>query len=555
MSALPAVIWRLTPRWRLLLALLLLLPLLLRLGAAPLFDVDEGAFSEATREMFAHGDFGFTTLNGEPRFDKPILIYWLQALSVSMFGLHEWALRLPSVLAAWGWALAVVQFARPRLGEGVAWLAGVFTVTSVGVLAIGRAATADGLLNLLLALATLDAWRYLESVAAGVPRRAPLMRLYAWVGLGLLTKGPIAVLVPGAVSLLYCLSTRRFADWRRAVLDWRGWLLTLAIALPWYAYALQRHGQAFIDGFFVKHNLARYGGTLEGHGGSVGYYFVLLPLLLLPWSGLVALVIARMRTLWGEPLARYSLLWVGFVLVFFSFSGTKLPHYVLYGATPCFLLAAQQAVQLDRAPRWARVVALGGVLLLLALAAGLPSIMARLASTTSDPLYRTLLDGATSPSGGALRVAAVLAAVLFIAAWWVRRAMPQTPAVLALGCVMAALVVSGTLVPWLGQLLQAPVRQAGWAAREALKLPSAIPGRAAPALPAPGLPPIVQWGVRMPSFALYARAETPQWPGEQPLPAGVLALARADKLPAAHPYEILYAQRGYVLLRGVGAGR
>src|SRR5690349_9512215 len=76
-------------------ALLLGLPFLLRLGAAPLFDADEGAFSEATREMLASGDWGHTTLNGAPRFDKPILIYWLQALSVSALGLHEMALRLP----------------------------------------------------------------------------------------------------------------------------------------------------------------------------------------------------------------------------------------------------------------------------------------------------------------------------------------------------------------------------------------------------------------------------------------------------------------------------
>ena len=66
------------------------------LGAAPLFDVDEGAFSQATLEMFERGDFLSTYLNGEPRYDKPILIYWLQASSVKSFGFNEFALRLPS---------------------------------------------------------------------------------------------------------------------------------------------------------------------------------------------------------------------------------------------------------------------------------------------------------------------------------------------------------------------------------------------------------------------------------------------------------------------------
>lgn len=568
-------LWPLSPRQRLVLgAVLLALPLLLRLGAAPLFDVDEGAFSEATREMLASGDFGFTTLNGEPRFDKPILVYWLQAASVALFGLHEFALRLPSALAAWLWALVVVQFARPRLGEKAAWLAGVFTVSSLGVLAIGRAATADGLLNCLLALATLDAWRHLESGS-----RPALMRMYGWVGLGLLTKGPIAVLVPGAATLLYCLTTGgfpgRWRDWARSAFDGRGWLLTAVIALPWYAYALHRHGQAFIDGFFVKHNLARYSGALEGHGGSGAYYLVLLPVLLLPWSGLLPLVLARVKTLWAEPLMRFCLLWAGFVIVFFSFSGTKLPHYALYGATPCFLLAARCVAE---APRWARALAWAGVLLLLALVMALPTLLDRAVTPDIDPLYQALLGGATTLSAGAMRVAAVLAAVFFGAAWLLRGSFAAT---LAWGCTLCALVVTTTVTPWLGLLLQAPVRQAGWVAAQVLRMPDATqPTQARPAVSA-GMPPIVQWGVRMPSFALYARTPTPQWPQEQALAPGMLALARADRVatgaangpqscyprlrrdagPAgvvngpAFACEVLYQQRGFVLLRGVGAGR
>src|SRR3982750_2283952 len=82
------------------------------LGAAPLFDVDEGAFSEATLEMFERGDFVSPYLNGEPRYDKPILVYWLQAASVALLGPREWAFRLPSALCAplWAW----LTFLLPR---------------------------------------------------------------------------------------------------------------------------------------------------------------------------------------------------------------------------------------------------------------------------------------------------------------------------------------------------------------------------------------------------------------------------------------------------------
>src|SRR4051794_14304269 len=86
-------------------ALVLALPLLWHLGGTLLFDVDEGAFSEATREMLQSGDWGQTTLNGAPRFDKPLGVYWLQALSVTAFGLNEFALRLPSALSCWAMAL------------------------------------------------------------------------------------------------------------------------------------------------------------------------------------------------------------------------------------------------------------------------------------------------------------------------------------------------------------------------------------------------------------------------------------------------------------------
>src|SRR5437763_12236328 len=87
------------------------------LGAAPLVDVDEGAFSEATREMLARGDFITTYLNGELRFDKPILTYWLQAIPVSLAGPVEWAFRLPSALAASLWVWLLYRFARREAPE------------------------------------------------------------------------------------------------------------------------------------------------------------------------------------------------------------------------------------------------------------------------------------------------------------------------------------------------------------------------------------------------------------------------------------------------------
>src|SRR5690348_3997933 len=128
------------------------------LGGAPLFDVDEGAFSQATLEMFQRGDFLSTYLNGEPRYDKPILIYWLQAASVALFGVSELAFRLPSALCAAIWAGLTFLFARRSFGARRALAAAGIMSTSLGVYIIGRAATADALLNMLIAASLFAAW-------------------------------------------------------------------------------------------------------------------------------------------------------------------------------------------------------------------------------------------------------------------------------------------------------------------------------------------------------------------------------------------------------------
>ena len=99
-----------TGRFLVALAIIILASFFLGLGSAPLFDVDEGAFSEATREMLVSKNYLTTYLNGTPRFDKPIFIYWLQAVSIKLFGINEFAFRLPSALAGTVWATVDFSF-------------------------------------------------------------------------------------------------------------------------------------------------------------------------------------------------------------------------------------------------------------------------------------------------------------------------------------------------------------------------------------------------------------------------------------------------------------
>jgi 4-amino-4-deoxy-L-arabinose transferase-like glycosyltransferase len=525
---------------RLLVPLLLALPLA-GLGTMPLFDVDEGAFAEAAREMVASGDWLHTTLNGTDRFDKPIGVYWLQALAIALFGAEPWAVRLPSALAlaAMAWATAVHL---GRLGDAAlrpwAWTAAAMLVTSLGFGVIGRAATTDALLNLLLALAFFDLLGGLRAADARAAR-APLVRCGLWCGLGLLVKGPVALLIPGAALLLWCAAARSLAPLARVLAEWRGWLLLLAAALPWYLYALARHGQAFVDGFILRHNVERFTATLEGHGGSLAYYLVLLPLLWLPWSPPLLAVAARLRSLWAEPAARFALLWVGFVVAFFSLSGTKLPHYVLYCAAPLVLLLVRGLAllpQFGAGPRRALAGALGGGFALwLALLVGLPWLLPALASKVGEPLYRALLLEAPPPAPGAPLAAAFGLGLLALA--WLRGRL-AAPAALLLAAVLGQSLLAWWTAPWLGEALAGPVQRAALAVRI---------GSASAA--ATSTVPVVQWQVDWPSVAYTLGQPVPR----RAPTAGDWVISRADRVPADAPASVVFHERGVVVLRWQGA--
>jgi 4-amino-4-deoxy-L-arabinose transferase-like glycosyltransferase len=486
------------------------------LGAAPLFDVDEGAFSEATMEMFQRGDFLSTYLNGAPRYDKPILVYWLQAASVALLGPSEWAFRLPSALCAALWAWLTYLFARRWYGEERALFAAVLLATSLGVTIIGRAATADALLNMLLAAAMFAAWLYLATA-----RRRWLYATHAAIALGVLAKGPIAILVPGAATFLFCFFKRDLRSWWKALFDWRALLLFFAIAAPWYAVILAREGRAFIDGFFLKHNIARFGGPLQGHGGSLLYYFPVVLLLSLPFSALIFPVAARVRTLWRDDLQSYLLLWFAFVFVFFSLSGTKLPHYLLYGYTPLALLMALRAYEI-RSRFWTLLPAL----LFFALLLCLPNLLAELVPKIEDLYYRQALGGALANFD--LLYFAYFGIACAVVVYAMLEQRTELPRKLALCGLLAVAGLATLVVPVAGEL-QAPVKEAALLARERHF-------------------DVVMWRLNAPSFSVYRGAPTTS---REPRPGDVIVTkaSRLSGLPKGTAYDILFSRGGIVLAR------
>lgn len=500
-------------------ALILLLPLLsffLRLGGSPLFDVDEGAFSEATREMFERGDFLSTYLNGEHRFDKPILVYWLQALGHLIFGASEWAFRLPSALAATVWSYATWHFARQRFGPDTALAALAVAATAIGPFAIGRAATADALLNMLLALALFDAWRHLES-----GQRTPLLRSYAWIGLGVLTKGPIALIVPGTVTLLYCASRGEWRRWARSVFDPVGWAILAVLVVPWYAAALLIHGHKFIDGFILKHNVQRFTGTLEGHAGSLFYYVIAVPLLLLPWTSPLIASLRNIRADTHTSVRRFLWIWAGFVVVFFSLSGTKLPHYVLYGATPLFLLVAAHRDELRRGwVHYAPPTALLALFFVLPLVFNLLS-----ASSAGNAYYRAQLAESLHLAGWQYYAVTLGCLLLWLAVIW--RLQAGIWMKMMIGATLQIVALTTVVVPWAGAVLQGPQKAAAAFVRARDE-------------------PVVLWRFDAPSVSVYREAVTPSGaPGPDRL-----AITRIDRIPETG-YETLFREGGVAVVREV----
>ena len=329
--------------------------LFIQLGSAPLTDLDEGAFSEASREMLIRGDFISPWLLDTPRFDKPVLTHWAQMLGFELLGLNAWGARLHSALAGlvWigaigGWAYLIAQ--RLSLGQPVeggaalrayGW-AVLISATCLGIPAMSRAATADALLNAWLAMSLLFVWKSLfTDKSPSSSERKSFRWATVFIGLGLLTKGPIAVLVPGAAALLASLVTGRLLRLLRLVADPWVWLIPLAIAGPWYVLQFQAQGMAFIEGFLGLHNLGRFTQTMHGFSAGPLYYPGWMLIASLPWLPLVVFTLwkgLRFKLRHTELVLCWSVFL--FVVVFFSFSATKLPHYGFYGLSGLIVLMA-----------------------------------------------------------------------------------------------------------------------------------------------------------------------------------------------------------------------
>lgn len=496
-----------------LLLLLALISFYLPLSLAPLFDLDEGAFSEATREMLTGKDYITTYLNGDLRFDKPILIYWLQLLSVKLFGLHEFALRLPSAIAGTLWVAVTYLFSRRFLGRDVAFYAALFMLSALQINLIAKAAIADGLLNLFIAVTMFGIYLYYTT-----EKRRYLYAAFLFMALGFLTKGPVAILIPFVVSLLFFSLRGRFRLWLKTAFDPIGLLLFAVVALPWYLLEYQAQGMAFIDGFFLKHNLHRFDTSMERHSGGWYYYLIVILIGLLPFTYPVLKAFRSPKKLIAHDLTRYLLLWFGFVFLFFSLSGTKLPHYIIYGYTPLFLFGAM-AMHAGISKAWL----IWPVVLFLAILLFFPEIALYAKPHIRDHLAQLLIDHVYEAFGKNYRTILIISIVAILSTLSSEFGKKATLIMIAFAF---SLAINYALLPAYGKLMQEPVKKAALLAKEKHYA-------------------VHMYKVNMPSFNLYYEGLVSR---EKP-EAGDVVFTKVTSLKDFKDYDTLYKKNAFALIR------
>jgi 4-amino-4-deoxy-L-arabinose transferase-like glycosyltransferase len=331
-----------------------------KLGSTGLVDETEPLFAEAARQMTVTGDWITPYFNGETRFDKPPLVYWLMAIAYQVVGVNAWGARLPSALAAMG--LTVMGFITlhyfgsrfpvlrnseqangvgvviPMAGWIAAWIGAAAIACNPQTIAWARTGVSDMLLSACIGSSLLAFfWGY--ALPVGNPAKPRwYLAFYILSALAVLTKGPVGIVLPGLIILAFLLYMGNLRTVLAEMQPIRGGLLFLLLSVPWYILVYLANGQDYIDSFFGYHNFERFTSVVNNHSAPWYFYFLVVLIGFAPWSVHLPVAIARLRfwnlTLWrSQPrethLGIFALVWFLVIFGFFTVAVTKLPSYVL----------------------------------------------------------------------------------------------------------------------------------------------------------------------------------------------------------------------------------
>ncbi|WP_270455765.1 ArnT family glycosyltransferase [Allisonella histaminiformans] len=332
----------------------------------PVTDPVESNYALTAKEMAESGNWLSPTIYGHYWYDKPIMIYWLTAASYRLFGFTSLASRLPSVLAgALSAALLGAYTQRLLHNQKAAVCASLFLVTSLEFWIVSHAIITDQLLFLFTIPTMLSAF-----IGLNENSRKHMVIAYAAAALACLTKGPVGLVLPGLLLLLWCASMRSWKMVRRCF-PWQGILCFLLIATPWYGAMIYYHGTDFISQFLGLHNVVRATSSEHPEDNHWYYYLVLLPVSLLPWTGLSFLQMKtfRRQALY-QPLYRFLMIWCWGTIGFYTLMATKYVTYTYIAVIPAILLAATAIPQSSETRKFHCLLLLPALFMVIALSGG-----------------------------------------------------------------------------------------------------------------------------------------------------------------------------------------
>lgn len=317
-------------------------------AALPITDPVESNYALTAKEMLTAGDWLSPRIYGQYWYDKPVLIYWLIMLSYKMWGVTEFAARLPGAVCGALSVAAAYWFGRRMYDARTGLYSALVLATSLEFWVVAHLVITDMALFLFSALSMAcfylawhDAdWRWATAA-------------YALAGLAVLTKGPVGLVLPGITVIAFVIIAGRWRQWQRLYL-WPGLAVFLLVAGPWYFFMYQAHGRDFVDVFLGVHNYLRATVAEHPKDNVIYYYLVLFPLSLLPWTG------TFLQALWRRDFLRrdatlglYLLVWLVAILVFYTAMATKYPTYVFPALFPAaIMMGCRLAAAKDRRRTW-----------------------------------------------------------------------------------------------------------------------------------------------------------------------------------------------------------
>lgn len=311
---------------------LFLILYILPLGVRPIAIPDETRYAEIPREMIVSGDWVVPHLNGLKYFEKPVLGYWLNALSITLFGENAFAIRLTSALSA-GISALMVFFLIRRFGGGsqTGILGAAAYLTCLLVFALGTINILDSMLSMFLTGA-ITSFFFAHKENRPSRKFAFLALFGVFCGLAFLIKGFLAFAVPLVTIVPFMLWERRFKELIK--ISWVPFLTLLIVVLPWCIMVHLRESD-FWNYFFWTEHIKRFISPIPGQHPKPFWYFI--PILAggaLPWLFLLPAVFSGVKGVVRskDSLVRFAICWFLFPFLFFSACSGKLIPYIL----PCF---------------------------------------------------------------------------------------------------------------------------------------------------------------------------------------------------------------------------